>query len=317
MIYNCYSNASISSGGTWSGGLIGRLVSSTISNCYSNGSIMSNGSAGGLIGSSFNDGETFVNNSFWDRLTSGHATSAGGTGLTTMQMRNINTYLDAGWDFVDETTNGYEDIWAIDPSVNSGYPYLDIIGLSMPEIISYYPEETELNIALGSTQIFNVEAENVDRFLFYKWYVNQEEQVTSFNQFLYTFTELNSYDVKVVISNGEYTTEQIWNISVAVSNDDNAENSIPFVSLTNYPNPFNPETTIMFSFDKNSFVDIKIYDVKGRLVRTLYKDYVEAGLKKITWDGLNNDNKRTASGVYYVRMKSDRDCYTKKITLIR
>jgi len=52
-----------------------------------------------------------VTASFWDIDTSGQATSAGGTGKTTVQMQTQSTFTDAGWDFVGETANGTDDIW--------------------------------------------------------------------------------------------------------------------------------------------------------------------------------------------------------------
>jgi hypothetical protein len=85
---------------------------------------------GGLIG--YNEGT--VSNSFWDIQTSGKTTSAGGTGKTTEQMKNVRTYtdvawskgLDSPWDFVGNPYDdkGNEDIWDINPNINNGYPYL-------------------------------------------------------------------------------------------------------------------------------------------------------------------------------------------------
>ena len=57
--------------------------------------------------------------SFWDVETSGQVTSDGGTGKMTTEMQTANTFLEAGWDFVDETENGTEDIWRI----NEGRDY--------------------------------------------------------------------------------------------------------------------------------------------------------------------------------------------------
>ena len=54
-----------------------------------------------------------ISSSFWDMETSGRVTSAGGTGLTTVEMQDIDSFLNAGWDFMDETRNGTEDIWWI------------------------------------------------------------------------------------------------------------------------------------------------------------------------------------------------------------
>ena len=54
-----------------------------------------------------------ADNSFWDIQTSGQQGSDSGTGKTTAQMQTADTFLEAGWDFVDETENGAEDIWWI------------------------------------------------------------------------------------------------------------------------------------------------------------------------------------------------------------
>jgi hypothetical protein len=63
-----------------------------------------------------------VINSFWDTQTSGQAKSSGGTGKATTEMQMKSTFTDAGWDFVDETLNGIEDIWWIDEGQD--YPRL-------------------------------------------------------------------------------------------------------------------------------------------------------------------------------------------------
>jgi hypothetical protein len=122
-IANCYSSGDVSaSGGEWSpgvggGGLVGENSwGGTITNCYATGSVSASGSewqpgvAGGLVGENWG-GE--VMDSFWDIETSGQTTSAGGTGKTTAEMQTESTFTDAGWDFVDETANGTEDIWWI------------------------------------------------------------------------------------------------------------------------------------------------------------------------------------------------------------
>ena len=54
-----------------------------------------------------------ISSSFWDTQTSGQAMSAAGTGRATTEMQTADTFLEAGWDFVDETENGTDDIWWI------------------------------------------------------------------------------------------------------------------------------------------------------------------------------------------------------------
>ena len=67
----------------------------------------------------------------------------------------------------------------------------------------------------------------------------------------------------------------------------------------NYPNPFNPSTTLSFSLPENEFVSMKIYDISGREVQTLKKGYVQKGLHKYIFNAEN-----LASGLYIVHLKA-------------
>jgi hypothetical protein len=109
-IKTSYSTGAIS-GQRRVGGLVG-LTTNQISACYSTGAVSGSTHVGGLVGER-NESSGVVAVCFWDTETSGQTTSAGGTGLTTAEMQTATTFLDAGWDFVDETTNGTEDIWWI------------------------------------------------------------------------------------------------------------------------------------------------------------------------------------------------------------
>jgi hypothetical protein len=129
-ITNCYAKGSVSGNYYAFGGLVGGNYAGTIKNCYSVGhvqepsvQVFSPLDIGGLIGSTSNDGTVIT--SFWDTQTSGQTTSAGGkpsTGgipLKTDEMQTATIFLIVGWDFVDETANGTEDIWWI----NEGQDY--------------------------------------------------------------------------------------------------------------------------------------------------------------------------------------------------
>jgi hypothetical protein len=91
-------------------------VNGNIRTSYSIGLVTGNEDVGGLVGS--NTGS--INDSFWDIQTSEQPASAGGKGKTTVEMQTASTFLEAGWDFVDETENGTEDIWSICEGTN--YP---------------------------------------------------------------------------------------------------------------------------------------------------------------------------------------------------
>lgn len=105
-ISNCYSRCTVG-GGDRVGGLVGDNHNAQVSYSYSTGAVAGNECIGGLIGESSGR----VVTSWWDVDSSGIAVSAGGLGLVTTRMQDHDTYMTAGWDFVDETDNGVEDLW--------------------------------------------------------------------------------------------------------------------------------------------------------------------------------------------------------------
>ncbi len=106
------------------GGLVGSNIElGTVNNCYSTGSVTGNSSVGGLVGE--NEGEGIVSNSFWDIETSGQATSDGGTGKTTAEMQDIDTFLNAAWDIIAVSSLGERNpayVWNIVD--DKTYPFL-------------------------------------------------------------------------------------------------------------------------------------------------------------------------------------------------
>jgi len=119
-ITNCYAMGTARGGSV--GGLVGDDHGSSITNSFATTNITSDTAAGGggLVGNSFDPDDIIA--SFWDMEASGQATSPLGIGLTTARMQTAQTYLDAGWDFVDETDNGADDLWWI--AEGQDYPRL-------------------------------------------------------------------------------------------------------------------------------------------------------------------------------------------------
>ncbi|MCX6150635.1 MAG: M1 family aminopeptidase [Ignavibacteriales bacterium] len=72
----------------------------------------------------------------------------------------------------------------------------------------------------------------------------------------------------------------------------------------NYPNPFNPSTTIKYVLPKSSSVELKIYDLMGREIRTLVSDIISDGYKEIVWDGRNCSGEQVSSGIYLYRLSA-------------
>ena len=115
-VTNSYSTASVN-GNLRVGGLVGQQQYGTVTNSYSIGSVSGVDDAGGLIGYNYN---ATYNNDFWDTQTSGQATSAGGTGATTAQMKDFDTF-DPEWDIV-LIGDWVDETWYIDDG--NDYPRL-------------------------------------------------------------------------------------------------------------------------------------------------------------------------------------------------
>lgn len=87
------------------------------------------------------------------------------------------------------------------------------------------------------------------------------------------------------------------------------------MALDNYPNPFNPTTTIRYNLPKDSNVTVKIFNTKGQLVKTLVNEAKKAGNNSIAWNGLDNNNNPVASGVYLYRLEAGKQIITKKMVM--
>jgi len=89
------------------------------------------------------------------------------------------------------------------------------------------------------------------------------------------------------------------------------------VLMPNYPNPFNPGTNIRYSISSDGHVDLRIYDVRGALVRTLVSEFQPAGEKTVYWNGLSDGGTSAVSGVYFYRLKTPGFTDTRKMILLR
>ncbi len=89
------------------------------------------------------------------------------------------------------------------------------------------------------------------------------------------------------------------------------------VTAMNFPNPFNPETTIAYTIPKDSFVRVDIFDVRGRLIYTISEGYQKQGQHTVTWNGVDESGKNVASGVYYYRISTNRGTMTRPMILLK
>jgi hypothetical protein len=99
-----------------------------------------------------------------------------------------------------------------------------------------------------------------------------------------------------------------------------AEDLVPtvFALGQNQPNPFNPATTILFDLPRSCRVDLRIYDVSGRLIRTLHADEpMPAGRRSAVWQAQDDSGRSVAAGVYYYRLKAGSHLQTRSMVLVK
>jgi len=89
------------------------------------------------------------------------------------------------------------------------------------------------------------------------------------------------------------------------------------LSADNYPNPFNPETTISYNLPQAGAVKVEVYNLRGQLVKTLINEEQSAGKQQIVWRGKNNRGKQVSSGVYLYKIKSEKAVLTGKMLLMK
>ncbi len=317
-ITNCYASGNVDcsfSGGfiSWNNASWGVGGGSTIENCYSTGAV----SAGnGEIGGFCYDNEGVITNCFWDTQTSGQSTSAGGTGKTTAEMKTQSTYT--GWDFTD--------IWE---RIGYNYPRLkDNPDPTLPVILSTFTAQYLNNVPTLYWRTMS-ETDNIG------WYVyrNKEEdfeQATRITNDLIegygTTTEPHDYfyyDEELEAISGDRYRYWIENIdfggafhrygpkvlTIPDIPDDHSSLVIPkqYGLHQNKPNPLSmgKETTkISFLLPKTARAELKIYNIRGELIKDLYNDIAYGDDEvKLTWDGRDENGVVQGTGIYLYQLK--------------
>ncbi len=120
------------------------------------------------------------------------------------------------------------------------------------------------------------------------------------------------------------TTETYGPISLFISNPIFEDEGMPELVMNEgigsiFPNPFNPSTSISFYLKDNSVVELKVLDIKGRLVRTLInnKEYSGGSHHNFTWNGKNDDGKVATSGVYFFKLNAGSVNQIKRAVLVK
>lgn len=135
---------------------------------------------------------------------------------------------------------------------------------------------------------------------------------------------LTAETMTIHLNNGEtveFDTSEIQEITFGpdVSVEEMVEfiSQIPIKFLKNYPNPFNPITTISFEIAENGKTEVEIFNVKGQKVKTLIKEQLEAGNHSIVWNGKNDSNNQVASGMYFYKVSVNNSQKISKMIMLK
>jgi Leucine-rich repeat (LRR) protein len=153
--------------------------------------------------------------------------------------------------------------------------------------------------------------------------INKEAEQDLSKLFIYHYdgSKWNRLETKIFASAGTALAKvnTLGKFKLAVDPNFKGSNLIPekFDLLNNYPNPFNPVTTIPFQLKENTKVEIAIYNVLGQKIKTLISRTMEAGSHKINWDSRNDFGAKVASGIYFYRLVTPKFTKAQKMILIK
>lgn len=146
---------------------------------------------------------------------------------------------------------------------------------------------------------------------------------TQFSDANYLLTPMHTGNFNVLVIVTQFNTtlqvtpRMLTDFNPPVANDDPSVTPVGTSLIGNYPNPFNPETTISFSLDKSAPADVVIYNQKGQIVKNYDLPMAAKGITNLQWNGKDDNGLSVASGVYYFRLKSGSYSSTKKMVLMK
>lgn len=108
-------------------------------------------------------------------------------------------------------------------------------------------------------------------------------------------------------------------IYLLMENDLNDSQTAPLLTRLGsiYPNPFNPDTTISYSLAGAEEIELRIYNTRGQLVRTLEKGSRNAGNYRLIWDAKDDNDRTVSSGIYFIRLNAGNKSFMKKAILLK
>jgi len=128
------------------------------------------------------------------------------------------------------------------------------------------------------------------------------------------FFEIDSNQTYTLL--GDPCLTVCWGLTANVQN---APINVPqtFTLLNNYPNPFNPQTTIKYHLDVSAEIRLQVFNMRGQLIRTLYAGMQSTGTHSVIWNSRDDSGHNMASGVYLIQLQCGPRCRQIKAVLLR
>ena len=221
----------------------------------------------------------------------------------------INYYMDGNYLFSDEKNNvhklTFDSVWTgsvlpVELANFKGKVNGKVVSLSWNTLMEI------------GTVSFQIEKQNKNEWV----KIGEVKAIGNSNSLKsYSFSDNNSqpgklsYRLKILNLNGKFNYSNLITIDLSTP--------LVFAVSQNYPNPFNPSTTISYQIPKTGLVNITIYDIRGREIKTLLNSSQEPGNYNQIWNGVNNSGYRVSSGVYFYRIKYNSASFIKKMLLVK
>jgi hypothetical protein len=191
-------------------------------------------------------------------------------------------------------------IGGFSPTLNSSYNTLatNLTQLSTPPDLDFYLESYWYDNLLFGVVAFRDTLESLGYDLLFTDYPDGHEWCR-------------------VIGNQDVALEYLFPYQELSVYEQNAAIPAKFVLHQNYPNPFNPVTTLRYDLPEDAMVNITIYDMMGRLVRTMVNSQQNAGYRSIRWNATNDAGEPVSAGLYLYMIKADEFRETRKMILLK
>ena len=165
------------------------------------------------------------------------------------------------------------------------------------DIIEIFPDENEPVID---------PLKEVHQFYMPQWSPNGRQFCYVFNGIDYNYSVM-AYELYLI----DFDLESQRPTAVASTNPKD------FTIIGNFPNPFNPSTTIQFSLPETGLVNLSVYNIMGQKVRLLVSDILNPGIHSVVWDGHDYNNNPVSAGIYFTRIEMNNYTVCSRMMLLK